>query len=846
VATSTPARTMLVVRPGDEVDSVLLGGKAASLWRLSALGFPVPRFAVVTTEAYALALGTSRLHELIAGLPDPTGDDESQRHAIDDAFAALELPATLVQQVIQAAHEVAGLDGALAVRSSATAEDLRDVSFAGQYQSFLDVRGDEAVLRALRLTWASLWHPAARRYRAEHDVDDTGVGMAVLLMELIRPELAGVAFTKDPAGDEDDVRIEVVTGFADRLVAGEATPAAFVVPRGDPRAAGSPVAAQVARLALDAEAALGYPQDVEWAWDGTRLHLVQSRPITVLDNAGDDGFDTATIDGSYTTAGIAEMLPGGLPPLVWDTAGRAIDDALLTLFGDLGALPDEPVAGAIARVHAQAVVDLGLLARAANALPGTSPENLQNQLLGGAPETGNATGQARVPLWRRLSHDLRVVRLRNRAVSQGDVFLLAVPQIVEAGVELEALDDDALLAYRARLVDLLGRGARAEVAVAACAAAAYDRLEAFLGNYVPPSEASTMVGRLTRSVPTAAAVRRWMDLAHQARSWPGGRDALHETEWSDALTHLRGGDPDAEAFLSAFARAVRAAGSRACIAGATWEEEPDAAWRAVRAAAERHSSRPDDTLTVQDTQRLLATTARWRRLGVVAGLVIDTQALLLRRHVEDATDLLRRRDDVKGALLSLGGEIRRLHLEVGRRLVDRGLLHRRGDVDHLGAHELVDALGSRVPAHAELLRRKRRFEQAAATALPVEFSGRAAPMRRAAPAGDRFIGWAASGGTYEGVARVVHSSTDHFEPGEILVARTTDPSWGPLFLTAGALVVEQGGPLSHAAVVARELGLPAVVNVPGVVDRIGSGPARVRVDGTSGEVVVLAPSEAER
>jgi rifampicin phosphotransferase len=845
VSASTTPRTRLVVRPGDDVDPLLLGGKAASLWRLSTLGFPVPRFAVVTTEAQALVAAPSTIHQLLTDLFDRSGDVETERDAIDAAFATLELPDSLAAQVIEAAHGVAGRDGALAVRSSATAEDLHDVSFAGQYRSFLDVQGEEEVLRALRLVWASLWHPAARRYRAEHDIPDAEVGMAVVLMELVRPELAGVAFTRDPTGDEHDVRIEVVSGFADRLVAGEVTPEAFLVPRSDPTATGSALATEVARLALDAEAAFGCPQDVEWAWDGSRLYLVQSRPITVLGTGGDDGFDTVVADGSYTTAGIAEMLPGALPPLVWDTAGRAIDDALLTLFGDLGALPAEPVPGAIARVHAQAVVDLAVLRHAADALPGTTPEDLQDQILGGVPESWNHD-PVRAPIWRRLAHDLKVVRVRNRAVSQGDVFLLAVPQIIAAHVELESLEDQPLLAYRTRLTDLLGRGAQAEVAVAACAAAAYDRLEAFLGAYLTAGEAGAMARGLTRGAAAPVVLRRWVDLAHEARSWPTGRAALEEHSWSGAASCLHGDDARAEDFLDAFTEATRTAGSRACIAGATWEEDPDAAWRAVRAAADRRGGRSDGHLSIQDARQSLATTPRWRRLGLVTGLVIDTQALLLRRHVEDATDLLRRRDEIKGALLSLGGEIRRVHLEVGRRLVDRDLLEQVSDVDHLGAHELRLALAGRCPAHAELLRRKRRFDQAVATALPVRFTGRPVPTLGAAPAGDHFRGWPASGGSYEGLARVVTSSSDPLEPGEILVARTTDPSWGPLFLTAGALVVEQGGPLSHAAVVARELGLPAVVNVPGVIERLGSASARMRVDGTTGEVVVLASNGEDR
>lgn len=108
-----------------------------------------------------------------------------------------------------------------------------------------------------------------------------------------------------------------------------------------------------------------------------------------------------------------------------------------------------------------------------------------------------------------------------------------------------------------------------------------------------------------------------------------------------------------------------------------------------------------------------------------------------------------------------------------------------------------------------------------------------------------FRGWAASAGVYEGVARIVTRATEPFSPGEILVARTTDPAWTPLFLTAGAIVVEEGGPLSHAAIIARELKLPAVLNVPGFIERLGgrSG-ARLVVDGDRGAVAILGDDDS--
>ncbi|MEW6153496.1 MAG: PEP/pyruvate-binding domain-containing protein [Actinomycetota bacterium] len=852
--TTSPSDAPLVVLPGDQVDPAVLGGKAGSLWRLVALGFPVPRLAVVTADAYRRAV-SGPLKQWLVHLPPTDTDEEGQRAQVDAAFAALVLPDDLTEGVVRAAETIAGSGGALAVRSSASAEDLRGASFAGQYRSFLDVVGPAAVLQALRLTWASLWHPAARRYRLEQGLGDEEAAMAVILMELVRPLRAGVAFTVDPAGDESDVRVEAVAGFADKLVGGEVTPEAFVVPRADPDRGGSPLVAAVARLALDAETAFGCPQDVEWAWDGTAVYVVQSRPITVAGPPDDDGFDRWSPAADYTTTGIAEALPGLLAPLVWDTAGRAIDEAFLCLLADLSALPSSGGdLHALARVRAQAALDLGLLRRAAAVIPGASAGAVERSLFGGdgEPETGAEAGTGsdarRARLLRRLAHDWRVARLRHQARGAGEVFRLATIEIVGHGRHLGSLSDSALLGYRARLADILARGTRAEVAVAACAVAAYDRLEAFLAPYVGSEEASGLAARLTQGTDAPVVLRRWMELAAEAQRTLTGRRAMAAHRWSEAWTILAADGESAKRFRSRFEETIRAAGSRSVMGGPSWVEEPDLAWRAVRAATARHPGAPDGALDARAAEDLLSATPRWQRLNVLTGVLVDTQGLLLRRHVDDARDLLREREALKSALLSMGGEIRRVHLEIGRRLAERGGIAEAAEIDYLGTAELSAAMSGHGPSRAELLRRHRRFGHAAALPLPARFVGRPPVAPAPAPAGDHFQGWAASAGSYEGPARVVTSADGQLEPGEILVAHTTDPSWGPLFLTAGALVVEQGGPLSHAAVVARELGLPAVVNVTGIVERISGGHPTVSVDGSSGEVVVIddAPSGGQQ
>jgi pyruvate,water dikinase len=216
---------------------------------------------------------------------------------------------------------------------------------------------------------------------------------------------------------------------------------------------------------------------------------------------------------------------------------------------------------------------------------------------------------------------------------------------------------------------------------------------------------------------------------------------------------------------------------------------------------------------------------------------------VLRRLVTDATKGLARREDVKAAVLAIGGEVRRVHLEIGRRLTAAGVLARPEDVDLLRDAELRPALAGRPPAPAELARRRRWLDQRAQDPpLPLRFTGLPSTRPTEAPRGDLLTGWAASAGRHTARARVLtEPRPELLAPGEVLVAAATDAGWSPVFLRAGAIVVERGGPLSHAAIVARELGLPAVLNLAGATAVLDG--RLVTVDGDTG-TVVLHPEEA--
>ena len=759
-----------------------LGGKGRSLAELIAAGHPVPATGVVTTTAYRAVASDTELSRFIEAI---AAGETAEASDVDRMFAMAPMGDDLAQAILELAEAV-GHGGPIAVRSSATVEDLAGSSFAGQYRSLLNIdSGDtEAVLDAVRSVWASLWHPAPTAYRAAFGIDQSDVAMAVVFMQMIPATTAGVVFTTDPGGVAGSARIEAVEGLGEALVSGAATPSAWVVPRDDVGDLPS-VPAKALELALAAEELTGVPQDVEWAASGDEVFVVQARPITVLDN--DDGFDTPVDHHELTTAGIVEMVPGVLPPLRWDVNRFLLEEAFRSVLDSLGIIRGTSAENHsfVRRVRGRAAIDFDQLRAAAETVPG-AVEELEQQYFGtSGAET--AAAPRRLGRFRALDRDIQTVRTRRKVIDQAEVLIRSVRELRTRWPDIAALSDNELLSYVRRLVDLAARGLAAELGVAASGAASYRSLEVMLAGHLGAEKAATAVQAITVN---------------------------------DAQTEVRA-----------------VSSSAAVFAGPTWEE----VGVAPGPQADRDAGSSQQSLA--DLEQELKALPGWRRHRFLTGQFVDIRIHLIRRTVTEVVEQLRRREEAKSAFLELGGEVRRVHLEFGTRLVARGVLHEPEDVELLTSAELAAACRGIADLGTDVLGRRRnwlsRYE--AEGQLPIRFTG--APEREQAPLpeGDVLSGWAASAGRRRGVARVLSKPSDQLERGEVLVAEATDASWSPLFVKAGAVIVERGGPLSHAAILARELGLPAVLNVAGAT-RVLDGKV-VSVDGTQGLVVIESDGE---
>ena len=781
-------------------DIPLAGGKGANLGELIAAGLPVPGGFCVTAEAYRSAM--TPLREEIAGLLE-TGNHDRLRELVVDA----PLPEGLADRIRAAAGN---LDGPVAVRSSATAEDLPDASFAGQQETYLGVVGGEAVVEAVRRCWASLWSDRAIAYRDEQGFAHDDVALAVVVQRMIPADAAGVAFTLDPVTGRRRVVIESAWGLGEVVVSGAVTPDSFAVERGriaerhigdkririDMTATGKTATTEipgeqrgrasltdrdvvaVARLAEQVEHHYGRPMDVEWALADGKPWLLQARPITTTAPVGPDRRVGRT--SRFIRNDIIEHFPSPYPLDLMVT--RILVRCLDATTGFAG-LRMRPIDGLV-EMDADGAVTIGH--------PRLSWWRLPTGIVRIArtpwrdPRGWDVDTGAEVRRFTARLRDLPVATLPGVGIADA---------LVDAFGQVETM-------VTSRFVDYLGfhvlRGARLRVLLRL--ARVKTRPEDLLGDL----DYATVVidrelGRLVASIPEP--VRQLL-----------AQDPIDV----DAVTQQ---DPEwwgrAEDFLAE--HGARTTRMYQPFSSRSWREDLPAFLGTVAMMA--HTERREPAAARAHTDLMAEAAGRLPRFlrRRFLRLVDDYRAGHVRREAGVV--------DFEG----LGEQMRRLALEAGHRMVAAGLLAEPGEVALLGFDELLGWLRGEPVDVAGIVERRRRARHRALAAWQ--------PERDPVKPGSGMTGVAASPGITSGPVRVISGPAEfaRLRPGDVLVCQATDPAWTPLFASASAVVAETGGLLSHAAIVAREYGIPAVLGVLEVTTRLHDGQV-VTVDGSAGRV----------
>ncbi len=750
------------------------------------------------------------------------------------------------------------------MRSSATAEDLPTASFAGQYDTHLDVVGPAAVLRYVRRCWASLFTERAVLYRLRQGVDHRTVRMAVVVQRMVSPEASGVLFTADPVtGDRKTAIVEAASGLGEALVSGRVNPDVFKVRDGevvartvaarpgslralpsggareapvDARRRGQAVltdaqAVRLVRLGRRIESHFGGPQDIEWCLDGEDFHIVQSRPVSTLFPVPEAGDRENRV---YVCVGHQQMMTDAMKPLglsLWRmTAMVPMHEAGGRLFVDV--TPHLAAPASRAALLERTGRDNPLIADALRtvvargdfvpSLPDTGP---------GGPPAGGAP--APIDTDAALVAELVERSEASVAALERDIRTKSGPELFD--FLLEAFED-----HRRVLGDPLGM----QVITAGMEATWWlnDHLRDWLGE-------RNAADTLTLSAPgnvTSQMGLALMDVADAVRPHPQVVAFLRGVEdgegFLDDLAQLPGGS-DVHAAIAAYLDryGMRCPGE-IDITRPRWREQPAALVPAILdnvrnfppgAAARRFEEGRRKALRKE--QDVLS---RLRALPDGERKADET-----RRMIDRMRTFAGYREYPKYGIVSRYLVYKRALLAEADRLVRAGVLAGREDAFHLTFQELREAVRTH-RADTELIRRRKeafRGYQALTPPRVLTSDGEAvdgAYRRDDAPPG-ALPGLAASAGTVEGRARVVPDmARAELERGDILVTAYTDPSWSPLFVGIAGLVTEVGGLMTHGAVVAREYGLPTVVGVEQATRLIEDG-RRIRVHGTDGYVELL-------
>ena len=751
----------------------LAGGKGAGLARLLRGGFPVPAGVVVTTDAY---------RDTKAGI----------------------LPPALAEELVALLNP----DGAYAVRSSATAEDLAEASFAGQHDTVLGCSGLEAVLDAVRTCFASLWGGRAVAYRRDRGISADGIAMAVVVQRMVVAQAAGVAFTLDPVGGAlDEIHISAHPGLGECVVNGEAEVDRFVLGKSDlalrraegPRATLclSPAqAAAVAGMARAIEVAHGAPQDIEWAIDAAGVQVLQARPVTA-------------IPARWTRDESAERFPNPVTPLAWDFAEAGFHAALGASFARMGLPPmqgkwfawfDGIIYGN------QTAVDLYL----GRPIPGT--------------ETLDALRAALPGLLRRFAW---VDELPGEWALTLDRFLLEAGRL--QADDPAGQDPVALWAHIQRINETGSAYFRHNIAISIGHALVHRALRGLLG-HVAGAEAGPAYDVLLAPVQTrTAALNRTLDaLAALVRAEPG-LEALLRT---GAARQVPDGLGEYPQFQQGFAALLRDHGHRELDADPYCPTWGDAPWTALAAVAARLDAPPAPH---DAAGRRRAAALVLQRLS--AGLP-EELAFLLQELVQLAR-LYTELDDLEHYHTArLGPLLRRPVQALGVSLADRLGLADPLDLffareDGLAQAIAADQLASWQALGATIAAAKRDYVRQQASSPVWSLADAPEPVA----AEDALRGIPGSPGQASGPAYVIRSPEDFAAcpAGAILVVRATTPAWTALFARAAGIVAESGGPLSHGAIAAREHGIPAVMAVRGAMRHLANG-QMLLVDGGRGTI----------
>lgn len=813
------------------------GGKGTNLAILTQRGFPVPPGFIVVAQAYVdfVRAGLHLLERVPAFHAEEPSVLRQESEDLCQDLRTLPLPPGLSEELHLRLSEY-GSEQAFSVRSSSTMEDLATAAFAGQHETYLNVRGADQILARTKDCYLSMWADRAIAYRHQQQFDHSLATMAVVVQVMIPCEVAGVGFSINPVtGNLGEMVIDANFGLGESVVSGEAEVDHFELSREDGTVTNAVIAAKSRRVVCDAEGTreeevpeadsrrpcLGaselealadlllrversyqFPQDIEWGFHDGKLHLLQSRPVT-------------TIPPRWTRDESAERFPNVITPLTWDLVESGFHRSLTYSFR-LMQFP--PFNGKWFSSHGHYIYgnqNAVVLYGQRTPFAVSSMEELRRSV----PQ-----------LRERFRWVLELPAVWHRDL---DYYLIRIGELMLE--PLEQSDPQGVWEFVKRVNEVGAEYFQPNIAVSITQSTLCRVLLGLLRLAVGPERATGLYDRLMAycDTKTGAINKELFGLACLVRDTPGLEGAFDQHSSREIIgQRTLTSFPN---FEESFRQFLRNHGHREVDFDAyhpTWLEAPWAVLDSLRLILQA----PKEA-TPAEKERSLKITMHQAEMELFAALPQDLQffyheILRLARLYTSLDDF----EHYQTTRLTL--PLRRGLRELGERLQSRGVLDEPMDIFFAHAEDLDRVLAVDTDQEWQALAQRVRDEKADYLSdrqrTPDWVLGEAREER---PHGDHWEGIPGSPGQAEGEVFQVLSPDDFAKcpKGCVLVARTTSPTWTPLFYNAVAVVTESGGPLSHGAVTAREMCIPAVMSVAGCLETLPDG-SRVRVDGSGGKV----------
>lgn len=848
-----------------------VGGKGASLARLANAGLPVPDGFYLTTTAYRQFAAENNLQPQIMAILETADISqpntlEIASQAIRDLFYDALIPQIIIDAIVSAYAELPGSNPVVAVRSSATAEDLPDLSFAGQQDTYLNIEGPHEILNAVQKCWASLWTARAIGYRIRNKIDQKAVSLSVVVQMLVLANAAGVLFTANPVnGHRDEAMITAAWGLGEAVVGGLVTPDTITIDKSSGTVISYDIAdkevmtvrvnggtdekpvpvdlrsqpvldsdtiASLMDLGNTIETLYGQPMDIEWALANDEIAIVQARPITTL---GEPVVPAPTEwvmpdpKGYYMRTSIVDLMPDPLTPLFETLGLSSFTSEIRNLIGRLTSTTYVLSSYSTLTINGYAYMTAKLSARDWVFLLFRFLPKMPSMLSSGKKYWKD------VACVKYTETTARWEQKTQRELTAGELL---------AGVREIA---GAAMGHLTSVMMFLGACGGSEGLVTSI----YDKMVKREGD---PLANVLLMGFDSAPVRGEKAL---YDLAQWSQKQPDLAQYMLNTD-SQEIAGLLESDcvPD---------------GVRATI----WQE-----WRGLFISFLREfgysiynldfgeSLPSDNPAPFLENLKLFISgegqnpyerqqVSAERRESLVKKTVSRLKGLkltLFRMTLNWAQGLAPLRED---GIANMGygyPELREMLFEIGRRLVHRDGLESYGDIFWLREDELEQVIGALdadrpIDSFAAAVKERKAIWRAQKSVnpppqLPIKdkYMGFKTDLFLAhgEQIGNTIKGVAASAGQVTATARVLHGPEDfdQMQYGDVLVAAITTPAWTPLFVMASAVVTDTGGPLSHGSIVAREYGIPAVLGT-GVATRAITSGQTITVNGTTGEVILL-------